>query len=60
MIENLTWKCHICGEERPDNKISVVTYPLKNLEGAERNLRYCNDKKECIDKAFNKANTKEL
>lgn len=27
-LERLTWKCHICGEERPDNKISVLTKPL--------------------------------
>ncbi|GAI88761.1 unnamed protein product [marine sediment metagenome] len=24
----LTWECHICGEERPDDKISVVTKPM--------------------------------
>ncbi|GAI90131.1 unnamed protein product, partial [marine sediment metagenome] len=23
-----TWKCHICGEERPDDRLSVLSKPL--------------------------------
>ena len=48
-----TWKCHVCGEDRPDNKISVLTKPLfiqgRNI--GEQNIRYCNDKDECKEKA---------
>lgn len=48
----LTWACHICGKERPDEKISVHTTRV-NDEGTiiEQNVRYCNDNQECIEKA---------
>ncbi len=48
--EPLTWTCHICGEERPDDKISVVTKPMiiNGQTVGEQNIRYCNDKVECI------------
>ena len=55
-----TWKCDLCGEERPDRFITVLTYPLKNLLGGRRNLKYCNDKNECIEKAVAKAKTREI
>jgi len=45
-----TWTCHICGEERPDDKISVHSR-TKVLEGGvemQENVRYCNDRNECI------------
>lgn len=58
-MENLTWKCVICGEERPDNEINVLTYPLKGLPGAEVNLKYCT-KDECYKKALEKAKTGEF
>ena len=48
-----TWKCHICGEERPNEKISVVTKPLV-INGqvcGEQNIRYCNDKPACTEGA---------
>ena len=46
----LTWTCHICKEERPDDKISVYKHPLIILgkEVGEQNVRYCNDKLSCI------------
>ncbi len=47
----LTWECHVCGEERPDAQISVLSKPLV-IEGREcgtLNIRYCNDKAECIE-----------
>lgn len=47
----MTWKCDACGKEREDAKISVLTYPLKNLENAEYNYKYCNDTKACMRKA---------
>ncbi|GAJ10340.1 unnamed protein product [marine sediment metagenome] len=50
-----TWKCHICGEERPNGKISVVTKPLiingQVVPGAGQNIRYCNDRPACIEGA---------
>lgn len=45
----LTWTCHICKRERPDERISVVTKPLK-INGktvGQQNIRYCNDNPEC-------------
>lgn len=52
-LKNLTWSCHICGRERPDAKISVLTKPLiiKGQIVGEQNIRYCNDNPDCIDKA---------
>lgn len=47
---NLTWTCHVCGAERPDDKISLAsaTFPVADgrSEGAVQ-LRYCNDRTEC-------------
>jgi len=45
----LTWTCHICGRERPDDKVSVVSKPL-TFDGkviGQQNIRYCNDNPEC-------------
>ena len=51
--EPLTWKCHICGEERPDDKISVLSKDLiiKGEICGQQNIRYCNDRQRCIDGA---------
>ena len=48
-----TWSCHICKEIRPDDKISVITKPLviNGQAVGEQNIRYCNDKSECIKQA---------
>ena len=48
-----TWKCHICDEERPDEKVSVLTKPLiiNGQTCGEQNIRYCNDRPACIDGA---------
>jgi len=52
--QELTWTCHICGQERPDSKISVekhrVRMPGTNMR-VEENVRYCNDKAECANAA---------
>jgi hypothetical protein len=47
-----TWTCHVCGEERPDEKISVYSKQVRN-GGIEfrQNVRYCNDKPECMEGA---------
>ena len=55
-MNELTWKCHICGDERPDNMISVHTTDLSEERGLpagtmKQNVRYCNDNAECTEKA---------
>ena len=52
-IQPLTWKCHICGEERPDAKISVLSKPLivNGQSYGTQNIRYCNDRPKCIEGA---------
>jgi hypothetical protein len=49
-----TWTCHICGKERPDNKISVYTKPLiiNEQKVGDQNIRYCNDSEDCYEKAL--------
>jgi len=46
----ITWKCHICKEERSDDKISVLTKPLiiSGQPCGEQNIRYCNDRPACL------------
>jgi hypothetical protein len=48
-----TWTCHICREERPDRFISVVQHHRVGKRGVEftENVRYCNDRPECIHAA---------
>lgn len=51
-----SWTCHICGEKRPDACISVFTRDTSvdyNLPYGtiKENVRYCNDKEECTEKA---------
>lgn len=52
-MSELTWTCHICGRERPDDKISVMTKPLAFEGGvvADQNVRYCNDNPSCYETA---------
>jgi hypothetical protein len=54
-LRGLTWKCHICGEERPDDKISVysTTQEIPGTHGGTMtfNVRYCNDKPSCAEAA---------
>ena len=59
-MNDLTWTCHICGEERPDRLIGVVSFPYKGLSGAMMNIRYCFDKKECHDCAVKVGKTGEF
>lgn len=52
----MTWTCHICGAERPDEKISVYTTDTSadfNLPPGtmKTNVRYCNDNPDCIEAA---------
>jgi len=49
----ITWLCHICGKERPDDKISVFSSVIELGGGVEmtQNVRYCNDNLECVEAA---------
>jgi hypothetical protein len=58
-IKMITWKCHLCGEERPDAKISVLTTDVSAEHGLpvgtwQQNVRYCNDRPGCIEGAKTK------
>jgi hypothetical protein len=51
-----TWRCSICKEERPDAFISVVSRDVSKEKGMRPgtiiiNVKYCNDKEECVKKA---------
>lgn len=51
-----TWTCHICGRERPDEKINVHVRDCSEEEGLPfgtlgQNVRYCNDDPDCIKAA---------
>ncbi len=50
-----TWTCHVCGEKRPDSKISVHSRPwvVDGQTLGQENIRYCNDRQSCIDGAKN-------
>lgn len=49
-FHDLTWTCHICGDERPDARISVFKKPSVLPGGATmtQNVRYCNDRPDCL------------
>jgi len=49
-----TWRCQICKKERPDDKISVVSYTLKDFPNAKANIKYCNDSMDCYMGALEK------
>lgn len=43
------WTCHVCGDYRPDAKISVHSSQQRLAGGVEvtTNARYCNDRQKC-------------
>lgn len=55
VLRHATWKCDICGAERPDACIDVRHRPLKGFEASfpdtRFNLKYCNDNLDCITAA---------
>jgi hypothetical protein len=54
VMQNLTWTCHVCGKERPDDKISVYSSEKEVGDTGVKmtqNVRYCNDNPDCIEKA---------
>lgn len=57
MEERPQWSCHICGEIRFDEKISVLKKISNIKDGApcnnfQENIRYCNDREDCIQGAY--------
>lgn len=55
-LSPLTWACHICHQDRPDNKISVYKTDIGIEQGfppetMEQNVRYCNDNPDCTERA---------
>jgi len=52
-----SWECHICGKVREDRFISVYSKDIslelgfKEKGHVQQNVRYCNDKKDCKNKA---------
>lgn len=52
-FEKLTWSCHVCNDERPDERISVRKKPVvikgRTIEGVTQNIRYCNDRPACVE-----------
>lgn len=55
----LTWRCHVCGDERPDAAISVFTRERTDIfEGWKENVRYCNDRPECAIEVRNVYHTR--
>lgn len=52
LLKDMTWTCHVCGDERTDAKISVAKYKGKRGKLAYGipvgyNVRFCNDRPEC-------------
>lgn len=60
-LDDLNWKCEICGKIRPNKKISVITYALADeWLRMSRNLKYCNDNLVCIHQAQVRADSKRM
>jgi hypothetical protein len=53
MEQPLTWTCHICKAERPDDAILVLRHHRKLQNGVEydENVRYCRDHPACFEAA---------
>lgn len=54
-LADLTWTCHVCGDERPDRAISVAQHVTPIMGGRThmtRNVRYCNDRESCAAAAY--------
>jgi len=52
MLGPPTWTCHVCGKERPDDKISVYSQTtMEHGVEIQQNVRYCNDNPKCVEGA---------
>lgn len=59
-MEGFTWECRICSKTRPDDKISVLSYPLKLFSYVTVNTKYCNDNPQCFKGADKKRKNGDL
>lgn len=52
-LDELTWSCHVCDRERPDERISVFSTTKRSEAGIEitQNVRHCNDNPACVEGA---------
>ena len=52
-ISEMKWKCHICKEERDNDKITVYKKPiiLNGRRVGDQNIRVCNDRRDCLKRA---------
>lgn len=51
----MTWSCHVCGDERPDEAIAVLSRRYRSAKtGVEmqENVRYCRDRPGCEAGAY--------
>lgn len=44
----ISWSCHVCGRERYDAHISVAYPQSLHNPGGVFNVRYCNDRDDCV------------
>lgn len=43
------WTCHVCGDYRPDARISVhSSVTMIGPVPLQQNVRYCNDRPDCV------------
>lgn len=45
-----SWTCHVCGDERPDERISVYKTEVRTTPSGVQfsaHVRYCNDRAAC-------------
>tara|TARA_Y100000310_G_C20701093_1_gene829964 strand:+ start:6988 stop:7239 length:252 start_codon:yes stop_codon:yes gene_type:complete len=58
-MKDVSWRCQMCNQERPDDKISVHSSDLTKAMGLNDmgddivtlNTKYCNDNEGCKKKA---------
>lgn len=50
-FDNLVWRCDVCGEERPDEKISVFKREHYKPVRMTENIKFCNDRPACFEGA---------
>lgn len=50
----MTWRCHVCGDERPDAAISTYVrhYRLPGGVPMATSIRFCNDRSACAEGAY--------
>ena len=42
------WHCEICEAHRLDAHVSVISFSIDGVPNFVRNVRYCNDRPECV------------